>query len=161
MSYMALIKLLYLADREALKENERPITGDHYVSMKYGPVLSRVRNLITEEEAVRDYWGQYISAPSEYEISLSQDPGDDELCQAEEDILDKVYEQYGKIDRFKLAEITHEICEEWQAPTEEGPGATPIRIEKILQAVGKSPKEIDAIRGELKDEHILKVVVSG
>ena len=42
MSYMKLIKLLYLADREALSRWGRPITTDKYVSMDKGPVLSRV-----------------------------------------------------------------------------------------------------------------------
>ena len=39
---MALIKLLYLADREALLETGYPITGDQMVSMPHGPVLSRI-----------------------------------------------------------------------------------------------------------------------
>jgi len=42
MKYLGLLKLLYLADRDALKEIERPITGDRYFSLKNGPVLSRV-----------------------------------------------------------------------------------------------------------------------
>ncbi len=47
MSYMKLIKLLYLADREALARWGRPITTDTYVAMKHGPVLSYILNLIT------------------------------------------------------------------------------------------------------------------
>ena len=162
MSYMALIKLLYFADREALKENERPITGDRYYSLKYGPVLSRVKNLITEEEATREsqFWSKHISAPSEYEVSLISDPGNGELCQLEEDILNEIFEQYGRMDRFKLAELTHQICEEWDAPAENGPGATPINIEKILKAVGKSAKEIESLREELRAEQILQVVIT-
>ena len=46
MSYMKLIKLLYLADREALLRWGRPITFDAYVSMDRGPVLSSVLDLI-------------------------------------------------------------------------------------------------------------------
>lgn len=42
MSYMKLIKLLYLADREALLQWGRPITTDRYVSMNRDPVLSRI-----------------------------------------------------------------------------------------------------------------------
>jgi uncharacterized phage-associated protein len=47
MNYMKLIKLLYLADREALIRWGRPISTDRYVSMKHGPVLSNVLNLIS------------------------------------------------------------------------------------------------------------------
>src|SRR5438105_4403367 len=41
MSRLRLIKLLYIADREALLETGRPITSDTIVAMKHGPVLSR------------------------------------------------------------------------------------------------------------------------
>jgi len=49
MSYLKLIKLLYIIDREALLRWGRPLTGDRYVSMDHGPVLSQTLNLITEE----------------------------------------------------------------------------------------------------------------
>jgi len=48
MSYMKLIKLMYLADREALLRWGRPISTDRYVSMDKGPVLSRVLDLATD-----------------------------------------------------------------------------------------------------------------
>jgi uncharacterized phage-associated protein len=48
MSYMKLIKLLYLADREALASWGRPITTGNYVSMDKGPVLSHVLDRINE-----------------------------------------------------------------------------------------------------------------
>ncbi len=42
MKYLGLLKMLYIADRIALERMEQAITGDHYVSMDYGPVLSGV-----------------------------------------------------------------------------------------------------------------------
>lgn len=51
MSYLKLIKLLYLLDREALLRWGRPVTTDRYVSMDNGPVVSRVYDLIREEPA--------------------------------------------------------------------------------------------------------------
>lgn len=44
--YLGLLKMLYVADRIALERIEQPITGDHYVSMDYDPVLSSVYDLI-------------------------------------------------------------------------------------------------------------------
>ena len=41
MKYLKLLKLLYLADRESMKRNGHPISGDSYVSMDHGPVLSK------------------------------------------------------------------------------------------------------------------------
>ncbi len=46
MKYLGLLKMLYIADRLALKTMDQPITGDRYVSMDYGPVLSGVYDLI-------------------------------------------------------------------------------------------------------------------
>jgi uncharacterized phage-associated protein len=46
MSYLRMLKLLYIADRETLKETGRPITGDRIVAMEHGPVLSSVYDLI-------------------------------------------------------------------------------------------------------------------
>lgn len=39
MSYLRMLKLLYLADRESLKETGHTITGDRVVAMEHGPVL--------------------------------------------------------------------------------------------------------------------------
>jgi uncharacterized phage-associated protein len=44
MSYMQLLKLMYLADRNAILAYGRPTTYDWYVSMDHGPVLSQTYN---------------------------------------------------------------------------------------------------------------------
>ena len=44
--FMALLKMLYIAERESLKENGFPITGDTYVAMRHGAVLSRTYDLM-------------------------------------------------------------------------------------------------------------------
>ena len=49
MKYLGLLKMLYIADRIAFERLEMPITGDCYFSMKYGPVLSQVYDLIKGE----------------------------------------------------------------------------------------------------------------
>ena len=54
MPYIKLLKLLYLADREALIETGLPITGDRFVSLKFGPVLSRVLDLIKDSSPGRE-----------------------------------------------------------------------------------------------------------
>ncbi len=46
MSRLRLLKFLDIADRELLAEAAHPITGDVGCAMKYGPVLSRVYDLI-------------------------------------------------------------------------------------------------------------------
>ena len=88
MSYMKLIKLLYLADREALARWGRPITTDSYVSMKHGPVLEwESLNLITDPDdpsQVQTAWSKHISAPENYDVVLKEDSSGDLLSEVEE-----------------------------------------------------------------------------
>ena len=48
LNYTKLIKLLYLADREALSKWDVPITGDRYTALHNGPIVSEIYNLIVE-----------------------------------------------------------------------------------------------------------------
>src|SRR3989304_7235844 len=71
MSYMKLLKLLYLADREALLRWGRPISTDVYVSMDHGPVLSKTLDMINEgPDTGGRIWAEYISSSSNYEVTL-------------------------------------------------------------------------------------------
>ena len=151
LNFMVLIKFLYLADREALSRWARPVINDEYFSMKFGPVLSHVHDLITEmpapdEESV---WSRHISAPSNYEVCLKADPGADELSDAEEELISTIYEQYKDFkDRpFEFVKHLHKILPEWEPIAE---GRSPIPIRAILLAARKSVEEINQIEDDLK-----------
>src|SRR5438552_2018304 len=75
MEYMKLIKLLYLADRGVLLAIGQPITGDRLVSMKHGPVLSRVLDFITHgPERTQSEWFSYVAEPEGYSVALKREP---------------------------------------------------------------------------------------
>src|SRR5689334_6775712 len=81
MSYIKLIKLLYIIDREALIRWGRPVTTSRHVSMPKGPVVSQIYDLITEEAIPGEetLWRKYISTNrQDFEVTLLKDPGDDE-----------------------------------------------------------------------------------
>jgi Protein of unknown function (DUF4065) len=85
MKYLGLLKMLYIADRVALKRMEQPITGDHYVSMDYGPVLSGVYDMIKGKpvDDALPLWSKFISpGNANYDVSLLGDPGDEDLCES-------------------------------------------------------------------------------
>ncbi len=148
MSYMKLIKLLYLADRAALLRWGRPITTDSYVAMDRGPVLSRVLDLATNEDVPgrKSVWAQHISEPEHYAVRLVTDPGEDELSAAEVDLLDEVFQQHGAKTRWELVDLTHKLPE-WKNP--QG-GAIAIQYRDILKAGGKTEIEIAAVEDELE-----------
>ncbi len=62
MDRIRLLKLLYIADRELLAEVGRPMTGDIPVAMKYGPVPSRVYDLIKGLAGRTEDWFRYIES---------------------------------------------------------------------------------------------------
>ncbi len=148
MSYLKLIKLLYLLDREALLRWGRPVTTDRYISMDNGPVVSRIYDLIREEPApgADPIWRQYISAPQEWEVALLADPETDEISRAEEALIDEIYAAYGKMTRWDLVRVSHELPE-WQDPNG---SAIPIQYRDILRAGSKTDSEIAAVEAELE-----------
>lgn len=169
MHYLGLLKLLYMADRLALKKIDQSLTGDHYVSMKYGPVLSKVYDLIKGSSYVQDdgivkVWKEYISTKvidRNYKVKLLKDPGVDELSEEEEEIIKEISSRYSAIDRFDLAEITHQFPE-WENPLEQDPPTKviPIKVEDILLKVGKTEEEIRRIQETVEREAYLDKILN-
>jgi uncharacterized phage-associated protein len=151
--------MLYIADRIALQRLEQPITGDNYVSMDKGPVLSGVYDLIKEKpvDNALPLWSKFIAPRNSNYVSLLNDPGDDELCEAEEEILNEVYQTFGHLDPFDVVEWTHDLPE-WQDPHG---SAIPILVEDILRNVGKSEEEIEEIQQEAIREAYLDRALHG
>ncbi|ETR69585.1 MAG: phage associated protein [Candidatus Magnetoglobus multicellularis str. Araruama] len=158
MKYIKLIKLLYLADRAALNLMEETITGDKYVSMNYGPVLSKVYDLINHgpERDPDNPWFNHISSPSDYCVKLIDDPGDEELCEEEEKIIETIYKTFGHINVWKLSEITH-YMPEWQDPHG---SAIPISIDDILKALRKTKEEIEAVHKDIEKESYFNLLLA-
>jgi len=145
-NYMELVKLLYLADREALIQLDRPITGDRFVNLPYGPVLSRILNLIRggpidEGDAP---WFDSVSPPTGYDVELVKKTGSDELSLAELGILNETFSRYGRSDWKELSRLTHSLPE-WVDP--DG-GQLPIVAEQILALGGRKIEEIQRIKEE-------------
>lgn len=149
MSYMKLIKLLYIVDREALANWGRPVSTDNYVSMKRGPVLSRVLDLINEGRDPKKSsspWHDLISAPQGYDVTLvATDPPDDELSAAEARLIGEVQRQHRLRNEWQMVEFVHQFTE-WQDP---GSTSNPIYYRDILKAVGRTPEETEQIEEEL------------
>ena len=154
MSYLKLIKLLYLADRAALLKWGRPLTTDRHVSMPKGPVVSQIYDLITGDvqPGFETYWHQHISAPENFEVTLRRDPGDEELSAAEETLLDEIYAQHGRRSRWELVDYTHDLPE-WEDPNG---SSLQISIRDILKAGNKTEAEIAALESELESIAVLQ-----
>lgn len=151
--------MLYIADRLALQTMDQPITGDRYVSMDYGPVLSGVYDLIKGQpvDSALPLWSKYISPRDSNYVDLLQYPGNEELCEEEEMILKQVYNTFGHLDPFLVAEWTHDLPE-WKDPH----GSTiPILVEDVLRFMGKTEEEIEDISQEAQREAYLDGALHG
>lgn len=154
MHYLKLIKLLYLADREALLRWGFPVTKDSYVSMDNGPVTSRIYDLIVEETE-KPFWSQYISAPSDYQVSLLKEAPAEMLSRAEERLIKDIFDRYGHLNRWKIVDLAHKLPE-WKNPNG---SSIPIQIREIFEGEGMAEEEIEAILRELKAESAAQEVI--
>ena len=140
LNHMKLIKLLYFAERAALLKWGRPITFDWYVSMPHGPVLSFTLDKINDSAPLdgSSYWHKYISERIKNEVELIGEAPKDQLSQAEEELLKKVWQEFGHMDEWQLRNYSHTLPE-WQDP--EG-SSRPIEIRHIFLSEGHSEDDV-------------------
>jgi len=150
LNYMKLIKLMYLAERQALLKWGRPITYDSYFSLDRGPILSTTLDLIKKvRQPNSDHtWFEYISAPKDYEVTLCKDCPNDDLSEVEESLINKIFQKYKQSDEWDLVNHLHDILPEWKFPNG---SSIPITYKDILIAGGKSEEEIESIEEEISN----------
>jgi uncharacterized phage-associated protein len=149
MSYLKLLKLLYLADRAALQRWGRPISYDSYYSLDKGPLLSTTYNRINDEPNpdFESYWQKYIRTEG-YEVVLRQNTPKDQLSPAELRILEEVYAEHGSKNRWELVKYTH-LLPEYQDPKGSN---LPITIQAILRAGAWPEDDIEEVVTELETQ---------
>ena len=130
---MKLVRLLYLADREAILRWGQPITHDRFVFLKHGPVLSQVLGLLTEAQDPRQApspWTARITRPRDGAVE-AQGAADYQLLSAQElDLLDEIARLHGGKAPWELVELTRALPE-WREPRG---GALPFTAQDILAA---------------------------
>jgi uncharacterized phage-associated protein len=145
MSYMKLIKLMYLIDRAALLRWGWSMTGDNYVSMEHGQVLSETYNLIKHHYLGRPYWRTFISERfGDSEVRLVKESETDELSRADKDLIEEVFREFGRWDRWKLAKYTHDLPE-----YQETLSSIPVGYDDVLRVEGVPEERIVDILDEL------------
>ena len=154
-----LLKLLYIADRELIKQTRRPLTGDNAVAMDYGPVLSRTYDLLKGEASGYDVWNRYIQQIAPYTHKLIDDPGIGKLSRLELAKLDEVTQRYWWIDDDELSELTHDFPE-WKRNAPPKGNRNPIPTEHVLEALGFGA-DIDKFRRETQADNELDALLAG
>lgn len=114
MNKLKALKLVYFADRYHLRLYGRPITNDSYLAMKFGPVASSCKDLaemsgfLGDEE--RSYAERFIS-PDGHDYLTLEDVDSSEFSETDLEALAFAWREYGKIDKYKLVDATHQFPE--------------------------------------------------
>ena len=144
MNYMRLLKLLYIADRESLKETGRPITGGPVIAMERGPVLQEVYDLILGQHREMSLWSRFYRK-ERYDLLELAEPDVGQLSKYEIGKLQEVAKTYEDDDEWALVDITH-MFPEW-IRNDPGKSSKPIPLSNILEALGQADA-IDVISKE-------------
>lgn len=142
MEYLRLLKLLYIADRESLKETGRPITGDAVYAMDHGPVLSEVYSAIEDRSRHSRAWNLFMERDG-YTITSTDNPGIGKLSRYEIEKLQDVTDRHRSKGTFALVRLTHTYSE-WEKNYRSGT-STKIPMRDILIALEFSDEKINKI----------------
>lgn len=148
---LRILKLLYIADREGIKEIGRPVLGCRTVAMDHGPLHSAVLDLINGEHIAEPLFSKYFEKFDYFvELSRDRDPGVGRLSRFEIEKLQEVCERYAVVSDWDLAhKVTHSFPE-WIDNQRPGTSAT-IPLEHIIAAVGRSTDQVNILK-DLADE---------
>jgi uncharacterized phage-associated protein len=137
---MKVCKLLFFADKRHLLEHGRPIIGDHYACMEYGPVPSISLNEMdfaveTDAEVKSKHQGLFnqilqVDRSGRYpRFELKNDGllNMSVFSQSDIETLDQVLADYGHIPAGRLSELTHEE-ECWKAANARRPHGSSVAM---------------------------------
>lgn len=146
LEYIKLIKILYLADRESMGKTGYSITGDNYVSMKNGPVLSALYDLIKnrfKNKPEQYYWNSKFATSGFTIQKICPFIPDGLLSDGEIEILDETDKRFHRASYSDLINFVHNAknCPEWRY-TE---SSLPISRIDILKNQGFSDEEIQSV----------------
>lgn len=158
MSYLRLLKLLYIVDRELLATTGHILTGDRAVAMDHGPVLSHVYDLVKQQASGGEGWDAVIRRTG-YQVELVGDPGTGDLSKGEKAKLNEVCDRYLAVDDWTLADkVTHEFPE-WAGNYQKGT-AHRIPWEDVLKAHGHEGW-VPHIESDLAAKRALEALLEG
>jgi uncharacterized phage-associated protein len=137
-----LMKLIYLADRTFMGDYDEPMLMDRFVSMRHGPVDSRTYECVNEGA---EGWDEFISDRADHKVGLADNvlsvESLNELSEADLEVLNRTWNQFGHMDQWALVKYTHDNCPEWEDP--DG-SSSPIPYTRIFKFLKKArPKELE------------------
>ncbi len=106
------LKLVFLADRYHIRKYGRPITGDTYWAMDYGPVGTLAKDIAERSEYLGtqavEYSSKYLE-PSDvsHRIATKDEMDYDPFSDSDIEALEFVWDKFHRYGPFQLVNITH------------------------------------------------------
>jgi uncharacterized phage-associated protein len=143
MEKLALIKMIYIAERESVKSRNRPMIYDELYSLKDGPICSRTLDGINGEVDAK-IWSEYIVLIGKRDVHLVRHHNDlDQLSNSDIVVLNQVWNAHGTKTSSQLRNWTHELanCPEYSEITDNG--RIPISYGEVAAAVGATAHDVE------------------
>lgn len=148
-------KILYFADQAHLSKYGRSITGDTYIAMSYGPVPSKIRDMLT---AVRgdNFFAAYaldiakqFHFTNKYTIQADQAADSNYLSESDIECLDYSFNKCKNLNFNELTSISHNLA--WNNTKQD----REISVKDILREVGDSEEYVAYVANKLElESHI-------
>lgn len=162
------LKWMYLAEKLSYKNLGEPLTGDVLTSMVHGPVTDTTRRLIENPASVENRTGAWDSVVAlehggrhiyvTTQESCPYNTPDDllQLSDAELNLLDQVWEQFGHWNSGQLERYLHSSIQTPEWNWVKGTKSTPIELETMLKSVGFDDTQISDLLDNLKASESIK-----
>jgi hypothetical protein len=152
---LAILKLLFFAERYSLRKYAQSITGDQFWAMRLGPVASETYNMISFKDTVSaehlKYTQEILSKDGLYGVksngALIMRDDYDELSDTDIEALDFSIKEFGQYSSSKLVDITH-LYKEWnrfEEKLKDEKSSFKINIEDFFEKTNEQTKEYSII----------------
>lgn len=156
MPHLKLMKLMYLAERESMRTSGFPMTGDRFVSMTHGPVLSCTLSHIRDEApSAPEGWDSWISDLADHKVGLVRQVHHDvldRLSRANVAVLEEIWAKFGHMGKYEIRDYTHDPknCPEWRDPNG---SSFPIHYRTVFMALGHDHETAVELANEVESQH--------
>lgn len=108
--FHSILKILFFADVYHLNEYGRPIIGDTYNALPYGPVAQTTYDILKNDPLARDALGESelpFDVYNGFQVRAKRNPDLDEMSESDIEALENAFEEYGHLDFRGKTDVSH------------------------------------------------------
>jgi hypothetical protein len=155
---LKLSKLAYLLDRMAIERRGIPVMGGAYYSMKDGPMISEILDLINRgrlHPKKPTLWERIIHPRNVHDVAVTGVEMPTSLSNEEITFIDELWKVHGRKGKWELRDWCHKHCPEY---SEIKAGRKPIPLVEIANALNVTPEDAKWLEDEAKAENQLQAI---